>query len=253
MPVVFGPSEIGAHATFAEKRTVSYVFRTDPAALEALIPYHFTLAEPARVMIASGMFIGVDWLAGRNYHNLRISAMVNARDGADIVTGPFHLVDWETDSHPVISGREYLGLAKLVGDIPEHERGPASVAFECYEYGTRLLRVEVTDLAPASDDVFAAANDGKDTIVLGWKFISGPGGSVDADYPVKMVSRGTIESMWVGVGCLAFDRPTWEQCPFSSRIVERLATLPVLESYPATFTISKGSVLDRGASARLDT
>jgi hypothetical protein len=57
--------------------------------------------------------------------------------------------------------------------------------------------------------------------------------------------------MATGVSTVAFDLPTWEQCPFSSRIVRALAELPVVQTLPATVMVSTGSQLDRAASSRL--
>jgi len=252
MPVVFGPSPLGGRATYASRRAISYSFLTDPAALEPFIPYHFRLAEPATVIVHSSMLIGVDWLAGRNYHTARVSVQVEAKDRGEILRGPFHLVDWESEPRAVIAGREYLGLAKIVGEIPEHEQSGDTAAFECYEYGTRLLRVEVSHLRRIREEELERRNGGGDFVTLGWKFIPGPGGTVDADYPVKMVSRGRADAMWTGDGSVAFDQPTWEQCPTSARIMPALAGLPVLESLPATVVTAAGGILDRAASARLD-
>jgi hypothetical protein len=252
MPVVFGPSPLGGSATYASRRAISYSFRTDPAVLEPLIPYHFRLAEPATVILHSSMLIGVDWLANRNYHTARVSVQVEARDGGKILRGPFHLVDWETEPRAVIAGREYLGMAKIVGEIPEHEQGGDTAAFECYEYGTRLLRVEVSNLQQVTEEELERRNGGGDFVTLGWKYIPGPGGTVDADYPVKMVSRGRMDAMWTGDGSAALDQPTWEQCPTSARIMQTLAGLPVLESLSATVVVANGGILDRAASARLD-
>lgn len=252
MPAVFGPSQLGGRTTYASRRSISYSFRTDPAALEPFIPYHFSAAAPATVTVHSSMLIGVDWLANRNYHTARVSAQVEARHRGETLRGPYHLVDWESEPRAVIAGREYLGIAKIVGEIPEHERTTETAAFECFEYGTRLLRVEVSNLQPAGAEELDRLNDGGDTVTLGWKYIPGPGGTVDADYPVKMVSRGRTDAMWTGEGSVVFDRPTWEQCPTSSRIMQALATLPVLESLPATLSVAAGGILDRAASARLD-
>jgi len=252
MPVVFGPSQLGGRATYASRRAITYSFRTDPAALEPLIPYHFSLAEPATVMIHSSMLIGVDWLANRSYHTARVSAQVEARHEGEILRGPYHLVDWESEPRAVIAGREYLGIAKIVGEIPEHERRGDTAAFECYEYGTRLLRVDVSNLQPVTEEELDRRNGGGDTITFGWKYIPGPGGTVDADYPIKMVSRGRTDAMWTGDGSAVFDQPAWQQCPASARIMPTLASLPVLESLPATVAVAAGGILDRAASARLD-
>jgi hypothetical protein len=251
MPVVFGPSEIGAQASYGEIRSIAHSFLTEPSALEPLIPYHFKLAQPARVTVVGRMHFDVNWLAGRPYQSVRVSANVEARDGDRVINGPYGLVVWESDAHAVIAGREYLGISKIVGEIPAHESGPDLAAFECYEYGTRLLRVEVSQITPAGDDAVAELNRGGEGITLCWKFIPGPGGTVDADYPVKMVSRPNATAAWTGVSSIAFDQPTWEQCPISARIIKTLAALPVVEVLPATMTVSKGSRLDRAASARL--
>jgi hypothetical protein len=251
MPVIFGPSEIGGRATYGETRMIAYSFLTEPAAVEPFVPYHFTLAEPAKVTVIGRMHTNVDWLAGRDYRSVRVSLDVQARDGDDVLKAPYGLVVWESDPHPVISGREYLGISKMVGEIPPHEYGAGTAAFECYEYGTRLLRAEVSNVAPAAAASVAQANTGRDAITFGWKYIPGPGGAVDADYPVKQVSRSSVTSMSTGTGSLTLDAPSWEQCPFSSRIIRALAALPVVEVLPATLTVSAGSQLDRAASARL--
>lgn len=252
MPAVFGVSELRGQVTFGESHMIAHSFRTDKAALEPLIPYHFSPAESAKVIIFSRMLIDVDWLGGRNYHLVRVAAEVNAKDGDRVITAPYGLVVWETDSHPVIAGREYLGHSKIVGEIPEHERSDDTAAFECYEYGTRLLRCEVSHIAPVGDDAIAQANSVGDKVTLGWKYIPGPNGTVDADYPVKSITRGQVSEMWTGVSTITFDRPTWQQCPFSARIIQTLSALPVVEVLPATLTVSKGEVLDRDATSRLE-
>ena len=251
LPVVFGPSELGGQTTYGDTHAIVHSFLTDPAALEPLIPYHFSLARPARISVIGRVIHGVDWLAGRTYHSVRVSADVLARDGDAVIAGPYGLVVWESDPRPVIAGREYLGLSKIVGEIPDHERAGKTAAFECYEYGSRLLRVDVSDVTPVPAGVVAEQNSRRESITLAWKYIPGPGGTVDADYPVKMVGRPNVTAMWTGTSSIVFDHPTWEQCPISYRIVDALAALPVVERLPATLMVSNGSALDRGASARL--
>jgi hypothetical protein len=250
MPAVFGPSELLGQVTYRETRLIGHKFRTDPAVLEPLIPYHFGLAEPATVTIESRMMIGVDWLAGRDYHSVRVSVDCEARDGDAVLRGPYGLVVWESDPRPILVGREYLGISKIMGEIPAHERGTDTAAFECYEYGTRLLRVDVSDITPIDD---SPAPPGSESVTLGWMYMQGPGSVPDADYPTKMVSRvgSTPIKRWTGTSSLTFDHPTWEQCPISSRIIGVLATIPQLEVLPATLTLRVGGALDRAASARL--
>jgi hypothetical protein len=252
MPVVFGPSELPRKTTYGGKRTITHAFLTDPDAVEPLIPYHFKLASPAKISIIARMHLGVDWLAGRSYNSVRVSVDVEAQHGGETLRGPYGLVVWESDPRPAFVGREYLGTSKIAGEVPDHEYDGDAAAFECLEYGTRLLRVDVSGLRPADADAIAMRNSAGDTVTLCWKYIPGPGGTVDADYPIKMVSRGTIDAMSTGTSSITFGDPTWEQCPISHRIIKALAALPVVEVLPATVTVAQGSVLDRGASARLD-
>jgi hypothetical protein len=249
MPVVFGPSELRGQSSSRELHMITHSFLTDPAAVEPLVPYHFSLAEPARVCVIGRAHFGVDWLGGRNYQSVRVSIDAEFQDGETVLQAPYGLVLWESNPYPVIAGREYLGVAKLVGEVPEHERGEDTAAFELYEYGTRLLRVDVADITPAGDDAIAAANS-HDSVSLAWKYIPGPGGTADVDIPMTMVSRGKISAMWTGAGSVTFDQPTWQRCPHSHRIVKTLAALPVMEVLPAVLTVSS-TVLDRDATERL--
>jgi hypothetical protein len=249
MPVVFGPSELRGQSSSRELQMITHSFLTDPAAVEPLVPYHFSLAEPARVCVIGRMHFGVDWLGGRNYQSVRVSIDAEAKDGDAVLRAPYGLVLWESNPYPVIAGREYLGVAKLVADVPEHERGENTAAFECYEYGTRLLRVDVTDITAADEAAIDRANS-HDSVSLAWKYIPGPGGIADVDYPIKMVSRGKVSAMWTGAGSVTFGKPTWQRCPHSHRIVKTLAALPVLEVLPAVLTTST-STLHRDATERI--
>ena len=251
MPAVFGPSELRDQATFGETRVVTHSFLTERDALEPLIPYHFRLVEPAKVIIGGHMQIDVDWLGGRNYHIVRAAAEVEFSHGGTLLRGLYSLVVWESDPRPVIAGREFQGIAKIFGEIPEHERTEHSAAFECFEYGTRLLRVDVAGLKPAGDDAVARLNAAGDRVAFGWKYIAGPDGTVDADYPVKQVSRSKVQSAWTGESSVTFDQPTWEQAPTSARIVRTLAALPVIDVLPSMITHSRNGVLDRRATTRL--
>jgi hypothetical protein len=246
MPAVFGSPEMAGQIKFREIRDIAHSFRSDPAALEALVPYHFSVADSAKVTVSSSMNLGVDWLGGRDYNVARVMVEVETDYAGERVRAPYHLVLWETDPHPVIAGREFQGYAKIPGEIPDHELGDETAAFECFEYGNRLLRVDVSDVTPVIDEVGKAG----EWISFGWKYIPGPGGAIDADYPTRLVGYSEVLAMSTGVSTLSFDSPTWELCPFSARIVETLAALPVLEVAPAVVKTTTG-VLYRDAVERI--
>jgi Acetoacetate decarboxylase (ADC) len=248
MPVMFGRSVLPPQTKYDEVRSIAHRFITEPSAVEPFVPYHFRLAEPATVTVVSNMLIGVDYLAGRNCTTVRVSVDAEYHKDGEVLRGPYGLVVWESDPAPVIAGREHLGISKLVAQVPEHERGDGTAAFECREYGSRLLRVDVRDLTPA--DPGREPPREAEFVTLGWKYSPGPGGTVDADYPTKMVARTTQRARWTGASAITFGRPTWEQAPISARIVAALAALPVVEVLPASMTFTAGT-LDRAASARL--
>ena len=248
MPAMFGKSVLPPQTTYDEVRSIAHRFITDASALEPFVPYHFRLAEPATVTVIGNTLIGVDYLAGRNCQTVRVSIDAEYHQGGDVLRAPYGLVVWESDPAPVIAGREHLGISKLVAQVPEHERGEGSAAFECYEYGTRLLRVDVSGLT--SVDLGPEPAREAEWVTLGWKYSPGPGGTVDADYPTTMVARTTVRRRWTGTSAIKWDRPAWEQAPISARIIDALAALPVVEVLPATVTHTVGT-LDRAASARL--
>ena len=250
MPVVFGDSEIPGQTKMREIRNIAHSFRSDAAALAEFVPYHFDLTESAKVTVSSAMNLGVDWLGGRDYHVARVMVEVETDHAGQRLRAPYHLVLWETDAHPIIAGREFQGYAKIPGEIPAHEHSGTTAAFECSEYGTRLFRVDVGDISPVSDDVLASAGLVEESVMFGWKYIPGPGGIVDVDYATRLVTRNEVLSMSTGVSTLTLDSPTWEQCPFSARIIEALAALPVLEVHPAVVMTSSG-LLDREAVERI--
>ena len=254
MPVVFGPSLLPDVTVMEDLQNIAISFLSERSAIEKYIPRYFELEGDPVVSVSSSHNGGVDWLGGRQYNVARVQVNVRYRfptgQTAEDLIGPYSLVIWESDAKPVIAGRELQGYAKIVGEIPAHERSENLAAFECSEYGTRLFRGEVTNLKKLSPDVLDRMNNGEERIALGWKYIPSPEGGADADYPTKLVSTGSVKSAWVGEGQLTFDSPTWQQAPGSAHIVEALKALPILEYRTASVTHSRVT-LPRNAVVRL--
>lgn len=259
MPVVFGPSLLPDVTVMEDLQNIAIAFLSERSAIEKYIPRYFELEGDPIVSVSSSHNGGVDWLGGRQYNVARVQVNVRYRFPEDQapknrvqedLVGPYSLVIWESDAKPVIAGRELQGYAKIVGEIPAHERSENLAAFECSEYGTRLFRGEVTNMKQLGDDVLSRMNTGDERIALGWKYIPSPEGGADADYPTKLVSTGTVKSAWVGEGQLTFDSPTWQQAPGSAHIVEALKALPVLEYKTCSVTHSRVT-LPRNAVVRL--
>ncbi len=250
MPVVFGPSDLPDVTNIGDTRTIAIPFKTEKAALTQYIPGFFTLPDEPVVTVSSSNFSDVDWLgAGRGYNVTRVTTPVSY-DGSEKLTGPYSLVIWESDSKPVIAGREFQGYAKIVGRTPLHERTDDLAAFECFEYDDRLVRGEVSEPKAVPESKVSALNTGAPNIALGWKYIPSPEGGADADYPTKLVSYSTINAVWRGVGSITFDEPTWQQAPLSSRIIAALRDLPNL-GYGSASIVHGANTLHRDDVRRL--
>jgi len=257
MPVVFGPSLLPDVTVMDDLRNIAVPFLTERAAIERFLPRFFELEGDPVVTVSSSHNGGVDWLGGRQYNVARVQVNVrfrpsNGEDNPDHdVVGPYSLVIWESDPKPVIAGRELQGYAKIVGEIPDHERSEGSAAFECGEYGTRLLRGEAHGLVPLDPSVLSKLSVEREQIALGWKYIPNPEGGADVDYPTKLLSTVSVSEAWTGEGTITFDSPTWQQAPGSAHIIDALKTLPVLEYRTATVVHSRVT-LPRNAVTRLE-
>ena len=253
MPVVFGPSRIGGQASYGEIRSIAHSFLTEASALEPLIPYHFKLARPARVTVVGRMHRDVTGSTRPALSKCpglcrRRGPRRRSCDQRSLRTRCMGVGRTRRDRWPRVPGH----LQDRRRDSGARERSDRA-AFECYEYGTRLLRVEVSEITPAGDDAVAGSQSGRRgdhpwlevhprTRRNGRRRLPSQG----------CVSRPNATAAWTGVKPIAFDQPTWGPCPISSRIIETLAALPVVEVLPATMTLSKGAApLDRAASARL--
>lgn len=252
MPVVFGPSLLPEVTVMKDLRNIAVPFLTERAAIERFLPRFFEVDGEPVVTVSSSHNGGVDWLGGRQYNVVRVQVNVRFRSSeGDDVVGPYSLVIWESDPKPVIAGRELQGYAKIVGDIPDHERSEGNAAFEVGEYGTRLLRGEAHGLEPLDPSVLSKLGDEREQVALGWKYIPNPEGGADVDYPTKLLSTVSVSAAWSGEGTVSFDSPTWQQAPGSAHIIEALKTLPVLEYRTATVVHSRVT-LPRNAVIRLD-
>ena len=233
---------------FDAVETLVVRFVTDRARLRALVPGFFAPPDEAVVSVAHSHNIGVDWLAGRTYQLVRVDTRVTYRGKEETVTGPFGMVIWESEAKPVIVGRELWGNQKVVAEVPPHVLGETAGSFEIFEYGTRLLRAELSNLKSVSATTLERMQgmwEDPENIPLGWKYIPNLEGGADADYVTQTPLTGTFASAMRGDGEIAFDSPTWEQCPGSAQIVSALKTLPILECRPAFVTHQTNTSLPR--------
>jgi hypothetical protein len=68
---------------------------------------------------------------------------------------------------------------------------------------------------------------------LTWKYIPGPNGTVDANYPISYTQEVDFDELLMGTGEVEWASPTAEQAPISWRIPAVLSQLPVRRYLPA--------------------
>ncbi len=251
MPAVFGPSIMPdtTHVPDIAAHVVSFETTRDAAA--KLLPRFFSVPDRAIASLARITYRGVDYLGGREYRELvfSVSAVYEGPEGR--IVAPYLPVLWVDEVAAITAGRELMGYAKIGGELPEVEKLPDSRSFECLEYGTRLFRGTVRNLRPIEGDALSKLRRSTaEAVSLGWKYISGPDGEPDADYPTKLMMRWEYERAWTGDGSLLLDQPTRLQAPFSARIMQSIAAMPIKE-YRRAFVGEGSAVIDRTATVRL--
>jgi hypothetical protein len=252
MPVVFGPTEIPDVSVWNHVTMVSVSFVTTFGAARPLVPPGLDLPERPVVTVSRMSYEGVDYLAGRGYNEVTVGVTAaHELDGAR-QRGSFLPVVWVDEFRPLIIGREYMGYAKLGAQFGPVISDQGSRSYELHEYGTRLLRGEVSSVvALEGDELRAARRAAAAVTVFGWKHIAGPQGTVDADYLTSTPLRFEWTSVLQGRGEVSFEAPDWPAAPHSARIVRALGALPVVEMRRALVAVGSGS-LDRTAVTRLD-
>jgi acetoacetate decarboxylase len=234
MPLGYDRPELTDVTGYARTSFVTIPFVTDPAALEPLLPSFFKPSHRGIVTVSYQHIGGVEYLAGRDYKIAQAMAEVIYEAAGRSITAVYPLAMWETDTNPIIAGREFLGTPKLYGEIPDIEQGPDAWRFSCSEYGALLFSGAVRDMKPLSGEKFTQMREAMGTLrALTWKYIPGPNGTVDANYPISYTQEVDFDELLMGTGEVEWASPTAEQAPISWRIPAVLSQLPVRRYLPA--------------------
>jgi 3-hydroxybutyryl-CoA dehydrogenase len=219
---------------------VSYV--TDRDKLQALLPAPFSVADEALITVTYACSKNIDWLAGRGYNLVSVTAAVKFDGQKDHLEGTFALVVWENLADPILTGREMTGIPKVFADIPDHTVRDGVWHCGASHFGSQIFDMSINGLVePSAEqiDVMQAAQEGKDN-PMAWRYIPAVGGFGAAiSEPTIFPSENIITEIYVGSGKIDWNHLTWEQNPTQFHIVNALADLPILEYRPAVVT--KGS------------
>ena len=251
MPVVFGPSIMPDESHIPHAEVVAIVFETTKDAAAKLLPRYFELADSAVISVTRIEYQGVDYLGGRSYSEVVLSVRSVYRGEGETITAGFAPVMWVSEVGALISGREFMGFAKLPGEMTGIRHQGDRRTFDCSEYGALLFQGEASGLQRLSDEALARVQRNATAVnTFGWKYISGNEGTPDVDYPTINVMRWNYTDAWTGEGRLQIFQPDHHAAPLSSRVMATLSALPITH-YRQSFVGEGSAVIDRTATRRL--
>ena len=214
-------------------------FLTDREKLAAYLPPPFTVGEQAIVTVAYAHSKDVDWLAGRGYNLVAVTASAIFNGENEQLEGQYSLVWWENLADAILSGRELTGIPKIFADITDHSITDGLWQTGVSHFDNKILDMSVKNLRPPTPEEIEAmqtAQEGKDH-PMAWRYFPGVGGfGATVSEPTTFPSESVYTGAWVGEGSLDWNHLTFEQNPTQYHIVNALADLPVLAYLPAMVT-----------------
>lgn len=253
MPIAFGPMP-GPRQTFGGQprkatestfTTASIKFKTSRTLLQNLFPTSaFSFISPATVAHASfsQTTLGkMEWLGHGGYKHIGLyihGVKYTKRDGSTI-SGTYMPILFESLTDPIVSGREELGMPKLLTEIDIHRRKD-SYRINTSWQGARWGRfswegLEEVDPKTESGTIGGEADDG----IIVYRYIPSVGqrGKADAEYPVfvphaaesKVVPSKVERVMRATKAKVDIDEMDWDALPTLHHIVSRLGEIPMYE------------------------
>jgi len=244
MPAHFGPRPFSPKSSGRYRDVTMMVvpFLTDRDQLATYLPAPYEVAESAVVTVTYACNRNVDWLAGRGYNLVGVSAEVVFKGEKETLEGSYTLVMWENLTDPILTGRELQGIPKIYADIQDHRVLAGEWHTSASHFGHKILDMSVTGLrapTPGEIQAYAEATQGRDN-PMAWRYLPGVGGlGQGISEATTFPSETTLSETRVGEGRLDWNHLTWEQNPTQFHIVNALADLPVLAYLPSV--VAKGS------------
>jgi 3-hydroxybutyryl-CoA dehydrogenase len=241
MPVHFGGLHQGENTSgwYRDVTMMVVPFLTDREKLAAYLPSPFGVAEQAIVTVAYAHSKDVDWLAGRGYNLVAVTAAAVFNGENEQLEGQYSLVWWENLADAILSGRELTGIPKIFADITDHSINDGHWQTSVSHFDNPILDMSVKNLRQPSPEELAAAQaaqEGKDH-PMAWRYFPGVGGfGATVSEPTTFPSESVFTGAWIGEGSLDWTHLTFEQNPTQFHIVNALADLPVLAYLPAMVT-----------------
>ena len=213
MPAHFGPMHQDENSTgwYRDVTMMVVPFLTDRDKLAAYLPAPFTVGEQAIVTVAYAQSKDVDWLAGRGYNLIAVTASAVFNGENEQLEGQYSLVWWENLADAILSGREMTGIPKIFADITDHSITDGEWKTNASHFGNRILDMSVKNLRlPTAEELQTnqAALEGKDH-PMAWRHIPGVGGfGASLSEPTTFPSESVYTGAWIGEGKIDWNHLT---------------------------------------------
>ncbi len=222
---------VGAH--YGENKRLNVTFKTDREAVAKLLPPGFTPTDTCVISVTFAECRDIDYMAGGGYNLVCVDASVTFQGERDYAEGWYALVLWMDKFYPILLGRELLGAAKLMAEIPDAKTlvGSGKSRFYAAEDGSRLVDGEIWNLEEMTEEETKAwVKSGEGKCWLCYKHFP----SIDLDghdcsYATYCPTTNVIKRAWKAKGSVAFHEVEWEKAPLSGPVATTLSKLPVIE------------------------
>lgn len=251
MPALFGPSPIPDNTIVENARSIVLSVPISASSAETLLPDHFGAPDSPVLSVAYVQYDSVDYLGGRGYNEIVVTVSA-IHEGPDrVIAAAYAPVLWVNKIGALISGREYMGLPKLFGIIPKCDDTDDGYEFRCLEEDALLLQGSASQLAPITGTSLDKLNARTTQVrTFGWKYIPGPEGNSDIDYPLVNVMRWNYHEAATGRGQLSFSDVDRREAPMSAGALEVLRSIEP-EGEMRAFYGRGVATIDRRATTRL--
>lgn len=244
MPAHFGSRYAGPGTSgwYHDVTMMIVSYETERKALQQYLPAPLEVAATPLITVTYACNKQVDWLAGRGYNLIGVSAAVRYKGEKEQLDGDYSLVIWENLADPILTGREIQGIPKVYADIPEHRVRDGRWECAANHFGNPIIDMSIDALrAPTAEEIAAseAEKAGRDNPIA-CRYLPPIGGYGQPRQEfTTFPSATTIHEAHVGSGAVNWAHLTWEQNPTQFHIVNALAGLPVVAYRPAI--VARGS------------
>lgn len=232
MPLIMGPLWKGKNPQldYQKIEVIALQYLTDPDSIRSLLPAKYEPDDEPMVTVFFGYYSELEFMAGGGYNVAVIQVAAKFSGNKDHIRGDYILVMFESQTWPIIAGREDLGIPKLFSDISSVKAGPdKTLRCESSYWGHFLFRLELKNLKKQNSIVRIAANKIINSRPwLGYKYIPSLDGPPDADYPTISFNEVKIDEIYITKsGSLTFGNAEENDIGHLYALVENLKTLPV--------------------------